>query len=321
MTLSGGKPVSLTTLSVEEFVRLPTRDIHDILETKQLSISLLLNGTRRWYISQYFDDPPKDNSYFPAYLEAVLTHLASLLEMLADHGLQRIFVPVYSEGQQNRDSTAFKFLLKGIIALAQHPLLLETYQNSRLAVRFYGDTTALRQHLNDDLFLPLAPFDGQARANVYYDVNTGNPYDYLVRLIYEYGLEHGRPPEMEDLLELYYGDRNLKKLNILVAFNRIYSRIGIPHLLEGNDRIYLSVVTPLVLSQNALRRILYDYLFNDQDVSRNYMNIHDLEIKRLKRFYAANAETIVGLTKKYEDFCYPLPGATWPAEMDQPVEP
>jgi hypothetical protein len=77
MTLSGGKPVSLTTLSVEEFVRLPTRDINDILETKQLSISLLLNGTRRWYISQYFDDPPKDNSYFPAYLEAVLTHLAS----------------------------------------------------------------------------------------------------------------------------------------------------------------------------------------------------------------------------------------------------
>jgi len=101
----------------------------------------------------------------------------------------------------------------------------------------------------------------------------------------------------------------------MIGFSKLYVRPGIPPLLEGKDRIYTTIVTPLVLTQRALRRILYDYIYNVQDPERSYSDVHPEEIQRLKRFYEANEETIMGLTKKYEDFVYPLPGPTWPSEM------
>src|SRR6059058_2635588 len=86
--------------TLDEFLSWPSNAVRDIVYPQSLSISLLLNGTRRWYISQHFDTPPKDNSYFPHYLETVLIRTAQLLSMLSEHGLRRIFIPVYSEPQK-----------------------------------------------------------------------------------------------------------------------------------------------------------------------------------------------------------------------------
>lgn len=300
--------------NVDDFLRLPTETIREIVYPHQLSISLLLNGTRRWYISRYFDAPPKDNSYLSHYLKTVLDRLANLLELLADHGLHRIFLPVYSEDQQKREAHAYEYLVKGIISLKEYPALVEQYRASGYAVRFYGDASFIEPTMRADLLQPMS--FGDAQHELFYDVNTGNPYDHMLRLAHEFSMRYGKMASWEDMVEMYYGTRRMSKLNLLIAFNRLYSRIGIPPMLEGNDRIYMTVVTPLVLGERALRRILYDYLYNNQDAGRSYVNVHPNEIQRLKRFYDANQETIMGLTKKYEDFVYPLPGPTWPSEMD-----
>src|SRR5690606_13859385 len=313
--------VALNAPDEHTFLNLPDDAIRELVEPRDLSISLLLNGTRRWYISKYFDAPPRDNSYLPHYLETVLVNFTSLLDMLAAHGLKRMFVPVYSAEQGKREQAAHKFLIKGIEALIRHPALLKGYNERRIAVRFYGDSSYITDELDRRLLRPLNPTSGEPAHTVYYDVNSGNPYDYLLKLAFDFGLRHGRPPTWEDMVEMYYGDRSLRRLDILIAFNRMYSRIGLPTLLEGNDRIYLTVVSPLVLSQRALRRILYDYLYNHQDPGRNYTELHRNELVRLKQFYASNSETVVGLTKKFEDLCYPLPSVVWPETMEQDAEP
>ncbi len=300
--------------NVDDFLQLPTEKVREIVYPHQLNISLLLNGTRRWYISRYFDAPPKDNSYLAHYLQTVLDRLADLLKLLADHGLYRVFLPVYSEDQQKRETHAYEYLVKGIVSLKQYPALIDQYRAADYSVRFYGDASFIDPVMRDSLLRPLV--FGAAQHELFYDVNTGNPYDHMLRLSHEFSMSHGRAPSWADMLEMYYGTRRISKLNILIAFNRLYSRIGIPPMLEGNDRIYMTVVTPLVLGERALRRILYDYLYNNQDAGRSYVNVHPNEIQRLKRFYDANQETIMGLTKKYEDFVYPLPGPTWPSEMD-----
>lgn len=317
----GYETVTSAIFNQDEFLNLPTEAIYDLIHPQQLSISLLVNGTRRWYISEYFNKPPTDNSYLPHYLNTVLIRLSGLLTMLTDHGLYRIFVPVYSEGQQKREKTAHQFLLRGIEALIQYPSLLKLYSDAQIAVRFYGDPAIIPETLDRRILEPILPSSGLPDHYIHYDINTSNPYNYILKLAYEFGVTHGRAPSWEDMLELYYGDREMRKLDILIAFNRMYSRLGLPHLLEGNDRIYMTMVTPLVLSQNALRRILYDYLYNTQDVSRDYINIHPNELYRLKSFYNANMDTVVGLTRKFEDFCYPLPGPTWPENMIDEVEP
>lgn len=306
----------MTFSNVDDFLNLPTESIREIVYPRQLNISLLLNGTRRWYISRYFDAPPKDNSYLSHYLKTVLDRLAELINLLAEHGLYRIFMPVYSEDQLRRESTAYEYLVKGIVSLKQYPALMQQYAAHRFGVRFYGDASFIDDSIRSELLRPLCYGEGAPAHELYYDVNTSNPYNHMLRLSHEFSMTHGRAPAWEDMLEMYYGTRSMEKLNILIAFNRLYSRVGIPPMLEGNDRIYMTVVTPLVLNARSLRRILYDYLYNNQDAGRSYVNVHPNEIQRLKRFYEANQETILGLTRKYEDFVYPLPGPTWPSGMD-----
>jgi len=106
------------------------------------------------------------------------------------------------------------------------------------------------------------------------------------------------------MVELYYEDATMRPLDILIGFNRIYARMGVPTLLEGSEQIYTTLVTPLILSRKSLRSILYDHLFNQHDVGRDYKNIGQGELNRLREFYRSHEETIIGLSQKHENLVY-----------------
>lgn len=304
--------------SLDEFLRFSTEKVHKFIAPRKLNVSLLINGTRRWYLSEHFNRPPQDSSYLPDYLNTVLIQLGNLLEMLARHGVYRVFIPVYSWQQPDRDPAAFRYLLKGIQALATHPYLLNTYRMGRFGFHYYGDASYLPDEVVSTLDQAAQRFPGEgARFQIYYGVEGGdNPHNNILRLSHEFSMACNRPPTWEDMVEMYYGDRSMTPLNILVGFNRVYARIGIPPLLDGQDRIYTMPITPLVMNEYLLRRIVYDYMFNTHDTSRDYTDLHPNEVYRLKHFYAANQGMAIGLTQKYEDLCYPLPGIDWPEEME-----
>lgn len=298
------------------FANWPISQIHELVYPQQLSLSMLLNGTRRWYISKHFDAPPTDNGYFPHYLETILSSQADLLRMLANHGIYRVFIPVYSEHQNQRHPEALKFLLKGIQSLIKHPKLVNVYEEFGWGVRFYGDTSHFPEDFAAELRNPPAFTHEPPRHYVYYGVEGGNPHNYALRLAYQFGFEHQHPPTWEDMLAAYYGDPSIRPIDILIGFNRIYSRMGIPYLLDGEESIYVTVVSPIVLSWSGLRFILHDHLYHRHDIGRDYQQIHPREVQRLKRFYAANQNTILGLTHKFDDLVYPASSVNWPEEMD-----
>ena len=302
-----------------ELAELPLEALYELVYERQLSLSLLLNGTRRWYIAEYLGAPPQNDSYFQDYLEMVLLKLAELLEMMFEHGIYRLFIPVYSWHQPSRHPKAHFFLLKGIDALINHPLLTAVYEKHNVQVRFYGAAEIVSDEVRKELHQPKTFVDAPPRHYLYYGLEGDNPHTYALNLAYQFGMEHQRPPAWEDMLELYYGDQTLQPLDILIGFNRIYSRVGLPHLLEGNERIYNLVVTPLVLSSTSLRVILNDYLCNSHDWGRDYKDIHPNEVKRLKQFYSANQDTVIGLVKKFEHLAYPLANVNWPENMDDPT--
>jgi len=307
------------TFDLNDLITLSAESISEFVHPQQLSVSLLLNGTRRWYIAEYLDAPPRDDSYFHDYMEKVLVKLADLITMLLEHGVYRIFLPVYSWHQPNRHPKAHYYLLKGIEALLHYPQLAAVYRKFNCQVRFYGSADHLSENLQAQLRQSVSYSSGEAHHHIYYGLEGEKPHDYSLQLAYEFGLEHNRPPTWEDMLEMYYGDRTLRPLDILIGFNRIYSRMGIPHLLEGNERIYNTVVTPLVLSERSFKAILHDYFANYHDWGRDYKNIHPNEIKRLKRFYALNQDSVIGLVRKYENLVYPVSHINWPDEMDEPT--
>jgi hypothetical protein len=310
------------TPTLEEFIASPTQTIYEMVYPQQLSISLLLNGTRRLYLAQHYDAPPTDYSFLPGCLDNILVNIGRLLDMLAQHGIYRTFLPSYSETQlKQRHRQAHLFLLKGLEGLTSHPRILEAYMRSGYEVRFYGEMSDLPEELVPDMTNPPRLYSGKPKHYVYYGVDAGNPHNYIFHLSHQFSLSHGRAPDWEDMLELYYGDRTLKPLDMLVAFNRIYARLGIPPLLDGQDRIYATPVTPMALTETAFRKILYDYLYHYQDVGRDYLNLHPNELQRLKHYYAANEDSVIGLLHKYENLTYALPAPVWPDEMDLIVEP
>ncbi len=313
--------MQLTMPSKEEFIEYPVKLIHQIVYERHLSMSLLLNGTRRWYISTYFSAPPTDSSYFPHYLETALCKMADLIRMLVAHGVYQIFMPAYSWHQspenpnRKRHPEAHKYLIKAIESLAGHHSLAESYRDTNTALRFYGDMGTFSPEFVESLRHPPIYHQGEPNYYVYYGVDSYNPHNYGLQLAYEFGQKNGHAPTWEDMLEMYYGDRNLQPLDILVGFSRFYSRMGVPYLLDGEESIYATAVTPLVLTEKSLRTILYDFLYNKSDRSRDYQFIKPHEINRLKEYNSQHRNTVLGLSQRYESLVYPTMGENVEQQM------
>lgn len=304
-------------ISREEFLQLSKGEVAERLGPHNLSISMLLNGTRRAFIAEHFDTPPTDHDFLEACLDDILVNIGRILEMSAELGIQRVFLPSYSSDQTNgRHEEAYKSLLNGLKALTHHPALLKAYRDYQYEVRFYGDMSYLPEEVSVELANPPKFHEGDSKFVVYYGIDGGNPHEFILKLTYMFVMNEQRPPSWQEMVKMYYGRDDVQPLDILVAFNRIYARLGIPPLLDGKDRIYATPVSPLKITEKAMRDILYDYVYNTQDRARSYIDINPDEIRRLKQFYNANQDTVIGLTKRYDDLVYPIPTLNWPTDMN-----
>jgi hypothetical protein len=302
--------------SEADFLAMSDEEVRALVAPRRLGISLLLNGTRRLFLATRFDAPPRDLAYLPECLDFIHRSMADLLQLLVRHGLFRVFLPSYSADQRERNPQAHRYLVEGIRLLTRHPALVEAYREAGMAVRFYGGVDELPEPARPHV----APVDyheghGRPRAFVHYGIDGGDPHRHVFELAYALGTELGRAPTREEVVERYYGEPDVDRLDILVAFNRTYARLGIPPCLDGRDRIYTTVVTPLVLTAPMLRRILYDHLFHSQDRGRDYLDLGARQHERIKSFYAGNRETVMGLTTELDGLCFPKPSVRWPREL------
>jgi hypothetical protein len=301
--------------SEAEFLSMSDEEASALVSPRRLSVSLLLNGTRRLFMATRFTAPPEDLGFLPELLEFIQRGMGELLTLLARHGVHRVFLPAYSEDQHERHERAHAYLVRGIELLTSHPALVAAYQSGGYGVRFYGDVANLPAAARPGVrAVDFAP-DGPPRRFVHYGIDGGDPHRYLLQLAYELGQSLGRAPTRQELVARYYGEPDVEPIDFLVAFNRIYARLGIPPYLDGRDRVYATAVSPLALTRTMLRRVLYDYLYNAQDRGRDYLDLSDRQLARLKSFYAANGETVVGLTRSIEGLCYVLPSVAWPEDM------
>lgn len=305
-----------TPPSEAEFLAMSDEQVRRLVAPRRLGISLLLNGTRRLFLATRFDAPPRNLAYLPECLDFIHRSMADLLQLLARHGLFRVFLPSYSADQRERNPQAHRYLVEGIRLLTSHPALVRVYREEGMAVRFYGAVDQLpepaRPHVS-----PVDHHEGEGRPPVFvhYGIDGGDPYRHVFQLTFELGQTLGRAPTREEVVERYYGEPDVGRLDILVAFNRTYARLGIPPCLDGQDRIYTTVVTPLVLTAPMLRRILYDRLFRSQDRSRDYLDLGARQHERIRSFYARNREAIMGLTTQIDGLCFPTPSIRWPREL------
>jgi hypothetical protein len=303
----------------QRFLSLSDAEVSALVAPHRLSISLLLNGTRRLFLATKLGAPPTDLSFLPACLDFIHCGMADLIRMLMHHGIHRIFLPAYSEDQHARDARAHHYLLEGIRRLTTHPALVQAYEDGRYAVRFYGDTTTLPESVQP--YVAPVEFAGGSPPErfVHYGIDGGDPYRYIFQIVHDFGQRHGRPPTRNEVTEIYYGEREVRPLDIMIGFNRVYARLGIPPCLDGRDHIYTTAVSPLALTATMLRRVLYDYLYCNHDRGRNYLDVGDRQLGRLQSFYSENREAIIGLSAEIDGLCYPCPSIRWPSELADDV--
>jgi len=297
--------------SEDEFLAMPTPSVRALVAPHRLSISMLLNGTRRLYLATQLDAPPRDLEFLPDCLEFICRAMADLLERLVQHGVYRVFWPAYSEDQLERDPRSHRYLIEGIGQVTSHPELVRVYREQSIAVRFYGQAEGLPEETR----ACLTPLDfGPPRAFVHFGIDSGDSYHHLFRVVHELGVALGRPPSRAEVIARYYGEPEVERLDVLIAFSRTYARLGIPPCLDGQDRIYTTAVSPLALTTRMLRQILYDHLYRAQDRGRNYLDMDVPQLQRLKSFYAQNREEVIGLTDHVNGLCFPRPSIRRPAD-------
>jgi len=102
--------MSLTDIvpSLDEFTQFSDEQVAELVYPHQLGVSLLINGTRRWYVSKYLSSPPEDDSYLLHYLQVVLERLAELFTLLASHGVYRVFIRMAFTGCLSRFTRKIK---------------------------------------------------------------------------------------------------------------------------------------------------------------------------------------------------------------------
>ncbi|MEU9132706.1 hypothetical protein AB0D08_32150 [Kitasatospora sp. NPDC048540] len=94
-------------------------------------------------------------------------------------------------------------------------------------------------------------------------------------------------------------------MDILVGAGRFYSRMGVPYLLDEEGNIYATAVTPLVTTEEALRKILYDFLFMRSDRARDYRHTSQDGIDRLREYETSNRSTVMGLSRMSDGLVHP----------------
>lgn len=298
-------------------------EVFDRVYPCKLNLSVLLNGTRRWYLTQQFELPPEKELDHAELLDLIFVNMAKLFKQMANLGVYRIFAPAYSKAQRLRDRPAHESLVNGLINLHRHQDLVSLYQQNGFKVYFPGDLSFLPAEKVQEMKQFSQSTLKSNRHCVYYDINNGNSYNYLFKLAYDFIQIYHRPPTWEDMVEMYYDDRDLGELNILICNGRFYGRTGFPPLLGNlnSDRIYTTAVSPLLMTPTLLRRILYDYLYVNPPQGIHYRNISQDDLLRLKVYYQANKDKLLGLTQQYGQFVYPFEELVWPDVFFDPPKP
>ncbi len=81
-------------------------EVFDRVYPCKLNLSVLLNGTRRWYLTQQFEKPPEKELNHAELLDLIYVNIAKLFKQTANLGVYRIFGPAYSRVQRLRDGPA-----------------------------------------------------------------------------------------------------------------------------------------------------------------------------------------------------------------------
>jgi len=146
-------------------------------------------------------------------------------------------------------------------------------------------------------------------CRLFFGVFGSNPVETIAALSVEHHSEHGSIPDERQVIEAYYGEY-IGPVNLFIGFNKFWV-YDMPLLATDNTNIYFLIPPSLYLSQEQLRNILFDHLYLRWAPEPDYEALPKDAIERMRIFYQANKNGVLGIGSLYDGIWYPS-GAKYP---------
>jgi len=299
----------------QAFLSLPTTEIaHRVKENGPQVCVFTVNGTRRWFALEYGG---KAEHSAGSYFEAVKRRHLEICRLFFDHGVETLLFPAFGKYVVNRGEKYMRVVVEAMTQLTSHPDYVSFYKSYGVRLRFYGD---YRKHLTGTPYASLCDlFDragekalaaGQRRILV--GVFAHNAAETVAELAVRYYQTHGRTPDIEALVEMYYGEP-VPPVDMFIGFSK-FRAFDMPLLSTGRESLYFMVSPSLSFTEQQLREILFDYLYTRRSRKTDYSALTTDAHASLKTFYDANIGQTVGVggVHRLSGLWYPLPAVTLP---------
>jgi tuberculosinol/isotuberculosinol synthase len=311
-------------MDAEAFRDLETEQIARLVHQAGSKVCVFpINGTRRWFLLEH--PPQPGNDFADVYLDVVGRRHVELYRLLFDHGLETLLTPVFGPELLTRGDGYMQMAVEGLTRLVQGSAFRDFYQAYQVRVRFYGDHRkffgptpyAYLSDLFDEVTARTATHD---RYRLFYGVCAQDPVETAADLAVRYHAEHGRVPDRQTLVALYYGEL-VPPVSLFIGFDRFWA-FDMPLIATGEEDLYFTVSPSPYLTERQLRDILYDHLYARRGDEPDYAALGPESRSLMRDFYRANVGKTLGIGARHQrtGFWYPQPQVELPGRFAEAAD-
>jgi adenosine tuberculosinyltransferase len=274
-----------------------------------------INGTRRWFLLEHASETGDDP--IAVYMDITGKRHLELYRMFFDHGIDTLLTPVFGPDLMDRGEVYLERVgVDGLGRLAEHPDFVRFYDEYQVRVRFYGDYHKI---LAETPYADLCDrFDAITRRTknyqkhrLFFGVFANDAAESISNLAIQYFKEHGTAPDRKKLIELYYGEP-VEPVNFFIGFDKL-SAFDMPLVATGSEDLYFTTAPSPYLSNEQLRQILFDHLYNRKTEEPDYPSMAVEDVEWMRKFYQDNLNKTIGVGAVRGGIWFPLPAIGWPS--------
>jgi tuberculosinol/isotuberculosinol synthase len=295
-------------MDYDEFQRLNRREVARLVRQNGARGCVFpINGTRRWFLLEHTSSAGEN--WLPAYMEVARRRHVELYRLLFDHGLDTLLTPIFGPDLLDRGGPYLKVFVDGLAQLASHPEMLGFYGAYGVRVRFYGDYRRFFEptpfaYLSDLFDEATARTAANGRYRLFYGVCAHDATETLAELSVSYYRTHGRVPNKQKLVELYYGE-HVEPMDLFIGFDK-FCTFDMPLVASGDQDLYFTVCPSPYLTERQLRDVLYDHLYSRRGGEPDYETMPAEDWRFMREFYRANQGHTLGVGIRRGQIWFPL---------------
>ncbi len=303
----------------EAFQQLSRPEVASIMAAAGPKVCVFpFNGTRRWFM---LEQAGRGGDVGAAYFEAVTDRLIELSQLLFEHGVATLLMPLLSphlfraRGPAYTDQT-----VRALSLLTDDPRFLAFYRTYDVRVRFYGEFEAFLSaegpaELVDRFNAVTTATAGNRRHRLFWGICADDAVNATASLAVRHYRENGVVPDRRALIEGYYGEY-VPPVDIFISSAKPRA-FDMPLLSSGREDLYFTVTPSPYLNERQLRDILYDHMFSRRNDTHDYDAMSPDDWAALRQFYVLNQGKTLGVGARLRSWgpWHPLPQVMLPEEL------